>query len=93
MRAWVYTTIYIERIGFFRLRLLSLAPDGIRELISQYEKYTQAIKSNALTLSWYMRGGATYEDVLNMSQSERTAINKMIEEHLETTKKTQLPFF
>jgi hypothetical protein len=40
-----------------------------------------------------MRGGATYEDVLNMSQSERTAINKMIEEHLETTKKTQLPFF
>jgi len=46
-----------------------------------------------MTLSWYMRGGATYEDVLNMSQSERKAINDMIEDHLETTKKTQLPFF
>lgn len=40
-----------------------------------------------------MRGGATYEDVLNMSESEREALNKMIEDHLETTKKTQMPFF
>jgi len=62
-------------------------------LISNYDKYTQGIKSNAMTLSWYMRGGATYEDVLNMSQSERKAINSMVEDHLETTKKTQLPFF
>ncbi len=46
-----------------------------------------------MQLSWYMRGGATYEDVLNMSTSERKAINKMVEDHLETTKKTQLPFF
>jgi|TARA_Y100000389_G_C17432244_1_gene503393 hypothetical protein len=62
-------------------------------LIQKYEEYTQGLKSNALTLSWYMRGGATYEDVLNMSLSERKAINKIIEEHLETTKKTQMPFF
>jgi hypothetical protein len=40
-----------------------------------------------------MRGGATYEDVLNMSSFEREAINKIVEDHLETTKKTQIPFF
>jgi hypothetical protein len=40
-----------------------------------------------------MRGGVTYEDVLNMSDSEREAINKIVEDHLETTKKTQMPFF
>lgn len=40
-----------------------------------------------------MRGGVTYEDVLNMSESERDAINKIVEDHLETTKKTQMPFF
>jgi len=44
-------------------------------------------------MSWYMRGGATYEDVLNMSTSERKLINELIESNLETTKKTQLPFF
>jgi|TARA_R110002124_G_scaffold78257_3_gene209050 hypothetical protein len=62
-------------------------------LISKYEKYTQGIKANALSLAWYMRGGASYEDILNMSSSERTSINKLVEEHLETTKKTQMPFF
>ena len=40
-----------------------------------------------------MRGGVSYEDVLNMSIEERKLINELIEENLETTKKTQLPFF
>jgi hypothetical protein len=40
-----------------------------------------------------MRGGVTYEDVLNMSETERESINKIVEDHLETTKKTQMPFF
>ncbi len=40
-----------------------------------------------------MRGGVSYEDVLNMSSDERVAINKLIEENLDTTKKTQMPFF
>jgi len=44
-------------------------------------------------MAWYMRGGATYEDVLNMSSSERKQINELIEEHMDITKKTQLPFF
>jgi hypothetical protein len=40
-----------------------------------------------------MRGGATYEDILNMSSEERKEINALVESNLETTKKTQLPFF
>jgi plasmid maintenance system antidote protein VapI len=44
-------------------------------------------------MAWYMRGGATYEDVLNMSSVERKQINELIEEHMDVTKKTQLPFF
>jgi hypothetical protein len=57
------------------------------------EKECNGIKKNAMTLSWYMRGGATYEDVMNMSSAERTAISEIIENNLETTKKTNLPFF
>jgi len=40
-----------------------------------------------------MRGGVTYEDILNMSPSERESIAKIVEDNLETTKKTQMPFF
>jgi hypothetical protein len=40
-----------------------------------------------------MRGGISYEDVLNMSSFEREEINKIIENNMEITKKSQLPFF
>ena len=63
------------------------------KLIEQYEKDVEGIRKSALTLSWYMRGGASYEDILNMSTQERKAIEKIIEDNLETTKKTSLPFF
>jgi len=57
------------------------------------DKESAEIKRSALSLTWYMRGGVSYEDVLNMSYEERVMINKLIESNLETTKKTQLPFF
>ena len=57
------------------------------------EAYARGIKRNALELSWYMRGGVSYEDILNMSQRERKDMWSIVEDHMETTKKTQLPFF
>ena len=51
------------------------------------------IKSGCLRMSWYMRGGVSYIDVLNMSMSERESINKIINDNLETTKNSKLPFF
>ena len=73
--------------------LLKLTPERIKKLIDQYEKDVNEIKKSALTMSWYMRGGVSYEDVLNMSAEERKAINDIIEQNLETTKKSQMPFF
>lgn len=57
------------------------------------EKEVEAIKANALKMSWFMRGGIQYEDILNLSIQERESINKIIEENLDTTKKSNMPFF
>jgi len=57
------------------------------------ENEVRGIKESALTMAWHLRGGATYEDILNMSVDERKAINKIIEGHMETTKKTGLNYF
>jgi hypothetical protein len=73
--------------------LLRLGPEGVSKLIDDMEKECSDIKNNALSLTWYMRGGVQYNDVLNMSYEERIMINKLIESNLETTKKSQLPFF
>jgi len=57
------------------------------------EEESETIKKNALKFSWYMRGGVSYEDILNMSPQEREAISSIVEENLDITKKSQLPFF
>ena len=57
------------------------------------ESEATSIKKTALKYSWYLRGGASYEDILNMSADERKAIGEIIDENLETTKKTGLNYF
>ena len=62
-------------------------------LVEQYEGDVKKIKSNILQMCWHMRGGVTYDEAMNMSITERNLIAKMIEEHMETTKKTGLNYF
>lgn len=73
--------------------LLRLGPEDIQKLIDNYEKAVIDIKKNAMTMAWFMRGGATYEDVLNMSATERQQLSQLIDDNLETTKKSGMPFF
>lgn len=75
------------------MRLLYLDAPGIEKLIEQMEKEVRAVKKNAQRIAWYMRGGISYVDVLNMSPDELKMANELIDDNLETTKKTQLPFF
>jgi len=65
----------------------------VSQLIDNLEKESDEIKKSSIKLSWFMRGGASYEDILNMSGMERSAIVELIEENLETTKKSGMAFF
>jgi len=57
------------------------------------EKETRNIRLDVLKLCWYMRGGVTYEEAMQMSQQERGVINDIVKDNMETTKKSGLPFF
>lgn len=57
------------------------------------EKESNDIRQEALKMSWYMRGGLTYDQALQLSIAERQLIGNLIKENLDTTKKSGLPFF
>jgi hypothetical protein len=57
------------------------------------EKEVANIKNQSLKLTWHMRGGVSYTDIMNMSIDERNMIAQLISENMDTTKKTGLPFF
>lgn len=65
----------------------------MQKLGEEMWREAMTIKYNAQKIAWYMRGGIQYNDILNMSMEEISNLNKIIEENLETTKKTKLPFF
>ena len=67
--------------------------DSIVAMVDQMEKDVDNIRQEAIKMAWFMRGGLTYDQALQMSASERKLIGTLIKENLETTKKSGLPFF
>lgn len=57
------------------------------------DREAENIKNDALKICWFMRGGITYTEAMNISPKEREIIGKIVKENLETTKKSGLPFF
>jgi len=78
---------------FFRRRLLIANHEQISAYIDSLDREAEQIKSESFRLAWYMRGGATYNDVMNMSLQERRLIGELAKENIETTKKSNLPYF
>lgn len=72
---------------------MSLNNENIEKFISSFEQEAKAIKEEVLRLCWFMRGSVTYDEGMLLSSTERELINKIVKDNLETTKKTQLPFF
>jgi hypothetical protein len=70
-----------------------LDSDQIAKLVESMEKESNDIRQEALKMAWYMRGGLTYDQALQLSTAERKIISNIIKENLETTKKTGMPFY
>jgi len=62
-------------------------------MVDAMEAEVKTIRSEIIKLCWYMRGGVTYDEAMQMSYSERLSMSSLVKENLETTKKSGLPFF
>lgn len=62
-------------------------------VISDYERQVKRLKEEALRMTWYMRGGLSYEESIMLSFQEREIINAIIKQNMEITSKTGTPFF
>jgi len=67
--------------------------DDINTIVKNMDQEAAAIKQNCLKLSWYMRGGITYDQTMMLSPDERRMISELAKENIETTKKSGLPWF
>lgn len=72
---------------------MTLDNQSIIELLESYDKQSRAIREEALRMTWHMRGGVSYDEVMQLSQQEREIIGKIITDNMEITKKSRLPYF
>jgi len=61
-------------------------------MVGSLDNDYKALKLELYKLSWYMRGSVTIEDAFALSWEDRQLISEIVEDNLETTKKSGLPF-
>ena len=57
------------------------------------ENGKKALKHELVKINWYMRGGLSYWEAMALSPTEREIIAHLVNDNLETTKKSGQPFF
>lgn len=72
---------------------MTLSNEQIKELLERFERDSKALRKEVLDLCWHMRGGLSYDDGMMLSYEDRTIIHNIIKEHMDTTQKTNLPYF
>lgn len=75
------------------MRLLYLDINGIKELIEKFDQDIKALKRELFKICWYMRGSISLTEAHELTQEDREILSKIVEENLEYTQKTGLPFF
>lgn len=70
-----------------------MSVDEILKIVKDFEREQKELKKECINLSWFMRGGLNLEEAFVLSFEERNIISEMVKDHLETTKKSGLPYF
>jgi hypothetical protein len=69
---------------------------GDSEIISHlkdFESQAKNLKLEIMKICWFMRGGMSWTEALNLSPDERAIASQLVKENMETTKKSGQPFF
>ena len=72
---------------------MTLNDGEIVKLVESLESESKTLKKLLFQMSWYMRGSISIEQAFQLDFENREIISSIINENLETTKETGLPFF
>ena len=67
--------------------------EEIHREVKKLEDESKALKKELYKLAWFMRGSLTFEQAYQLGVEDRIIIGEIVQENLETTKESQLPFF
>lgn len=72
---------------------MTLSNAEIVKKLEGMDQEAKTIKKRIFEMCWYMRGGITLNEMMQLGVSDMTIMTDVVEGNLETTKKTGMPFF
>ena len=69
---------------------------GDSEIVNHLKGFanqTKNLKMEIMKIGWFMRGGMSWQEALNLSPDERGIAAQLVKENMDTAKKTGQPFF
>ena len=62
-------------------------------MIGTLQGDAQALVDSVISLCYFMRGGATYSEMMNMSPGQRDRIRRFVDQRLEEESKSMHPVY
>ena len=60
-------------------------------MLQQFDNESKALQKDLLELTWYMRGGISYNEAMALSPEERKLVNEIIKQNFKNTNETKHP--
>jgi hypothetical protein len=73
--------------------LLTKSDSDIVSYLKGFDNQQKNLKLELMKVCWFMRGGITWQESLNLAPQEREIVAQLVKENMATTKKTGQPFF
>ena len=70
-----------------------MGDSDIVKYLQDFDSQIKNMKMEVFKTMWYMRGGISHQEALNLSPEDRKIIYALVKENMDTTKKTGLPFY
>ena len=65
----------------------------IVKYLKDFDNQAKNLKLELMKICWFMRGGMSWNEALNLSPDERSIASQLVKENMDTAKKTGQPFF
>jgi hypothetical protein len=76
----------------FRQRLIPASDEEIIGIIKKMGDETKELSNDLLKMCWFMRGSISYSEAYSLTLHDRQCIAKIIEENINITKESGMPF-
>ena len=70
-----------------------MGDSDIMKHLKDLDSVCKNLKLELMKICWFMRGGMSWTEALNLSPDERTIASQLVKENMDTTKKSGQPFF